>query len=167
MLSSLRILVLGLGDMSWGDAGIGVRLLRSLRGAIHGADLEEAPPDLNFLDISREYDFVILVGAIWFFHEVGRVLVVSPYSIRDLRGSWDICLEKLEMALSEARTFGRRVPRIEIVGVSVRNEVQSGPTLTAEMTAAYGEILSQVRKVVSGLLQEARESGFKSSRRTS
>src|SRR3990170_857057 len=160
MLHSPRILVLGLGRIDRGDAGIGLHLARSLRAALDGVDVEEAPEDASYVDIFESYDVMIVLDAICLSSEVGRVLVVSPYSLEDLREAGDSQLEKLGEAMEAARVHGHRLPRIEIVGVCLgdpggRNAAAKGE-LSKEIRGKYDVILARVKGVVTDLIRNAR-----------
>ena len=160
MLHSPRILVLGLGRIERGDAGIGVRLARSLRTAFEGIDVEEAPEVPDFSTIFETYDMMIVIAAICLSSEVGRVLVVSPYVLDEIRTSGDGQLETLANALEAARNYGHRLPRIEVVGVCLKAmtapEVQETAELSKEVRAKYDMILSRVKAAVGDLLRTAR-----------
>lgn len=160
MLHSPRVLVLGLGRIDRGDAGIGIHIVRSLRTAFDAVDIEEAPEEPDFPRIFEGYDVVILIDAICLSKEVGRVLVVSPYSLDDIHDREDGHLEKLGKAIEAARIHGHRLPRIEIIGVCLRDSDSSDapPTqeLSKEIRGKYDVILSRVKSVVMDLIRDAR-----------
>jgi len=160
MLQSPRILVLGLGRIDRGDAGIGVHLARSLRTAFDELDVEEAPENPGFSAIFESYDVVILIAAICLSSEVGRVLVVSPYVLKEVQTSGDSHLEALASELEAARNYGHRLPRIEIVGVCLKtmseSEVPATPELSKEVRGKYDAILARVKAAIADVVRDAR-----------
>lgn len=166
MLHSPRILVLGLGRIDRGDAGIGIHLARSLRTAFDEVAVEEAPEIPQFSSIFESYDVVILLAAICLSSEVGRVLVVSPFVLNEIKTSGDGHLDALTAELEAARNYGHRLPRIEIVGVCLKamtsSEVSETPELSKEVRGKYDVILSRVKVAVADLVRSARTGSIRS-----
>lgn len=158
LIANPKVLVLGLGDPERGDEGIGVRLARSLRSSLRDLEVWEASDDVDFMRLFEAYDMLILLDAICYSPEVGRVLLMSPFGTEELRGPRDVALDRLDAALQEARTYGHRVPRVEIVGVCVSESAGCGDGLSPELAAKYPVVLSRVKATISDLVRELRGS---------
>ncbi len=159
LLRAPRVLVAGLGDLAWGDEGIGVHLARSLRGTLDGVDIvETSPPCDLFLEAFHDYDAIIAIDSVHWSNEIGRVLVLSPYALADFKGKLSSCEQALEEILSASEETGRHVPHIDIVGVCISEQESSRDGLSPTLIAKYDAILAEVRRVVTDLVLRARES---------
>lgn len=159
LLRTPRVLVVGLGDLAWGDEGIGVHLARSLRGTLEGVDVAETSPPCDlFLEAFRDYDVIIALDAVHWSKEIGRVLVVSRYALADFKEEVTSYERALEEILSASEDTGRRVPHVDIVGVCISDRESTGDGLSPPLMAKYDAILADVRRVVTDLIRRARES---------
>jgi hydrogenase maturation protease len=159
LLLGPRILVMGLGDPSLGDEGIGVYLARALRVALKEVEVEEMPaggPD--YLRIFHDYDVVILIDSISMCRGVGTVTLVSPYALADLKGAWVEHARGLERAIHESRVLGHRVPTIHIVAVCVPDVEATAKQPTPGKAALYRAVVARVRDMVKELVRDARDS---------
>lgn len=157
LITSPRILVLGLGDVARGDEGIGVRLARSLRTVLRDVEVAETKQDLDYLELFEGYDALVLLDAIGYSPEVGRILLVSPFSIREMRIPHDVDMDRLTDALDAARAYGHRIPRIEIVGICVSEKAGDTEEMSPELASKYPLVLSRVKGVVIDLIRDARK----------
>ncbi len=156
---SPRILVLGLGDPSKGDAGIGIRLARSLRDAFEDVDVSEmVEGGQSFLEVLHDYDVLIVLTAITYCSVVGRVYFGGPYSLSSVLGEPNPHAQALQEALSYARLTGQRVPRVEVIGVCVTETEAPGEALSAELEPKYAAILASVRSGARRIIKDARSS---------
>lgn len=161
LLINPRVLVLGLGDPSLGDEGIGVFLARSLRLSLKEADIEEAPREVpDFARIFHNYDLVILLDSISMCGDVGRVMLVSPDVLPDLKGAWVDRARALVRALEDARLHGRRIPKVQVVAVCVPDLETPQGQMSPRIAALYRAVYRRVREVVRQLIREARASSL-------
>jgi len=164
LLTNPRALVLGLGDPSLGDEGIGVFLARSLRLSLKEADIEEAPREgPDFARIFHNYDLLILLDSISMCSDVGRVMLVSPYVLPDLKGAWVDHARALVRALEDARIHGRRIPTVHVVVVCVPDLETPQGRMSPRMAALYRAVYRRVRDVVRQLIREAQASSVRPS----
>ena len=154
-VASMRSLVLGLGTPDQGNNGIGVRLARSLSAAFRGVDVGLAIEYPGFAEVLRDYDVIVVLNAISFCGNVGRVSRGSLYSLTNGWGAHPAQAEVFERALAHARLMGHRLPRVEVVNVCVGPEDWPEAGLSPRLASMYRDILVRVRSLVRRILRES------------
>ena len=151
----LRVLILGLGDPTQGNTGIGARLARSLASSFEDADVRPASNLRGFGEIMHDYDLVVVLKALSYCGHVGHVSLGSPYSLEDEWGSAPAHTEALANAVSYARLMGHTLPRIEVVNICVGSEEWPEKGLSPTVAAMYRAIVGQARSLVKLVIREA------------
>jgi hydrogenase maturation protease len=151
----LRILILGLGDPTRGNEGIGARLARSLHSAFDDAEVRPASDVAGFADVLHDYDLVIVLKALSYCGNVGHVSLGSPYSLENGWGVTPAHAESLAKAVSYARLMGHTLPRIEVVNICVGSEEWPERGLSPAVASMYRGILGRVRILVKQVIREA------------
>ncbi len=151
----LRVLVLGLGDTTQGNQGIGARLARSLSSSFDGADVRPAAAFVGFAEVLHDYDLVIVLKALSYCGSVGNVSLGSPYSLENGWGSTPAHAEALAKEVSYARLMGHTLPRIEVVNICVGSEDWPEKGLSPTVAAMYRGIAGRVRDLVKHVIREA------------
>ncbi len=151
----LRILILGLGDPTRGNEGIGVRLVRSLFSSFEDADVRPASDFAGFAEILHEYDLVIVLKSLSYCGNIGQVSLGSPYSLENGWGSPPAHAEAFAKEVSYARLMGHTLPRIEVVNVCVGSEDWPEKGLSPTVASMYRGIVGRVRDLVKHVIREA------------
>ena len=151
----LRILILGLGDATQGNQGIGVRLTRSLFSSFEDADVRPASDFAGFAEVLHDYDVVIVLKALSYCGRVGHVSLGSPYSLENGWGSVPAYAEAFAKEVAYARLMGHTLPRIEVVNVCVGSEEWPEKGLSPTVAAMYRGIVGRVRDLVKQVIREA------------
>lgn len=153
-----RILLLGLGDLAKGDAGLGILLARSLREDFEDVDVGEMEVGgRSFLELFHDYDVVIMLTAITYCSAIGQLHFGGPYSLAAMVGESHPHAEALEKALSYARLTGDRIPRLEVISVCVPDVESKGAGLSPALKPKYPAILAAARAGVGRILKEVLE----------
>ena len=156
MVNRPRVLLIGLGDPSHGDEGIGVYLARSLRDAFEGIEVLECPADPPpFFEILHDFDLLILIDSVRFCSTVGRVYVGTPTSLSELKGTPTCQTTALDDAISYARLTGARIAAIRVIGVCVPDEDTTAASLSPPVASQYDAIVARVRSSVTEILRDA------------
>lgn len=153
--TELRVLVLGLGDPTQGNEGIGGRLARSLFASFEDVEVRPASDFAGFSEILHDYDLIIILKSLSYCGKVGHVSMGSAYA---LDGSWEIHparTEDLANAITYARLMGHALPRIEVVNVCVGSEEWPERGLSPTVASMYRGIVGRVRGVVKDIVRQA------------
>ncbi len=151
----LRILVLGLGDPTQGNEGIGGRLARSLFASFDGVEVRPASDFPGFNELLHDFDLVIILKSLSYCGRLGHVSMGSTYA---LDGGWGIHparTEDLANAIDYARLMGHTLPRIEVVNVCVGAEDWPEKGLSPTIASMYRGIVGRVRQVVRDIIRQA------------
>ncbi len=151
----LRILILGLGDPTRGNEGIGARLVRSLFSSFADADVRPASDFTGFAEVLHDYDLVIVLKSLSYCGNIGQVSLGSPYSLENGWGSPPAHAEAFAKEVSYARVMGHTLPRIEVVNVCVGSEDWPEKGLSPEVASMYRGIVGRVRDLVKHVIREA------------
>ncbi len=152
----LRTLILGLGDPTQGNQGIGARLVRSLSSAFGDVDVRPASDFAGFAEVLHDYDLVIVLKALSYCGNVGRVSLGSPYSLENGWGSTPAHADALAKEVAYARLMGHTLPAIEVVNICVGSEDWPERGLSPTVAAMYRSIVGRVRDLVKQVIREAR-----------
>lgn len=153
----LRILVIGLGDPTEGNEGIGGRLARSLFASFEGVDVRPASDFPGFSEVLHDYDLIIILKSLAYCGRIGHVASGSPYALAD---GWDLHptrTEDLANAIAYARLMGHTMPRIEVVNVCVGADEWPEKGLSPPVACLYRGIVGRVRALVKDIIRDAQE----------
>lgn len=151
----LRILVLGLGDPTQGNEGIGGRLARSLFASFEGVEVRPASDFPGFSEILHDYDLIIILKSLAYCGRIGHVASGSPYAIADGWGLHPTRTEDLSNAIAYARLMGHTLPRIEVINVCVGADPWPEKGLSPQVACLYRGIVGRVRALVKEMIREA------------
>lgn len=151
----LRILVLGLGDPSQGNEGIGGRLARSLFASFEGVEVRPASDFPGFAEILHDYDLIIIMKSLAYCGRIGHVASGSPYALADGWGLHPTRTEDLANAIAYARLMGHTLPRIEVVNVCVGADEWPEKGLSPQVACLYRGIVGRVRALVREMINDA------------
>lgn len=157
MAPGLRVLVLGLGDPTQGNEGIGGRLVRSLFASFDGVEVRPASDFPGFSEILHDYDLIIILKSLAYCGRIGHVASGSPYGLADGWGLHPTRTEDLANAIAYARLMGHTLPRIEVVNVCVGAEEWPEKGLSPPVACLYRGIVGRVRALVKEIIREAEE----------
>lgn len=151
----LRILILGLGDPTRGNDGIGARLVRSLFSSFEDAEVRPASDFAGFAEVLHDYDLLIVLKPLSYCGNIGQVSLGSPYSLETGWGSPTAHAEALAKEVSYARLVGHTLPQIEVVNVCVGSEDWPEKGLSPKVASMYRGIVGRVRDLVKLVIREA------------
>ncbi len=157
MPPDLRVLVLGLGDPTQGNEGIGGRLARSLSAAFEGVEVRPASDFPGFSEVLHDYDVVIVIKSLAYCGPVGHVSSGSPFGLGNALEVHPARTEDLASAIAYGRLMGHRLPRIEVINVCVGAEEWPERGLSPTVAAMYRGILGRVRAMVKIMLHDAEQ----------
>lgn len=153
----LRILVLGLGDPSQGNEGIGGRLARSLLASFDGVEVRPASDFPGFSEVLHDYDLIIILKSLAYCGRIGHVSSGSAYALADGWGLHPTRTEDLANAIAYGRLMGHTLPRIEVVNVCVGAEEWPEKGLSPPVACLYRGIVGRVRVLVKEIIEKAEE----------
>ncbi len=153
----LRILVLGLGDPTQGNEGIGGRLARSLFASFAGVEVRPASDFPGFFEMLHDYDLIIIVKSLSYCGRLGHVSTGSTYNLADGWGLHPSRTEDLANTLAYARLMGHALPRIEVVNVCVGADEWPEKGLSPPIASMYRGIVGRVRATVKEIIEDAQK----------
>lgn len=151
----LRILVLGLGDPTQGNEGIGGRLARTLFASFEGVEVRPASDFPGFAEILHDFDVVIILKSLSYCGRVGHVSLGSPYALAGEYEAHPARTEDLANAIAYARLMGHTLPRIEVINVCVGEEEWPERGLSPTVASMYRGIAGRVRALVKDVIRQA------------
>ncbi len=151
----LRVLVLGLGDPTQGNEGIGGRLARSLFASFPNVEVRPASDFPGFSELLHDYDLVIILKSLSYCGKVGHVDLGSPYALDGGYDSHPSRTEDLANAIAYARLMGHTLPRIEVVNVCIGTEEWPERGLSPTVASLYRGIVGRVRALVKDVIRQA------------
>lgn len=155
VVRTLRILVLGFGDPTQGNEGIGGRLARSLFASFDDVEVRPASDFKGFSEILHDYDFIVILKSLSYCGNMGHVSLGSEYGLADGWGIHPARTEDFSNALEYARLMGHSIPRISVVNVCVGSEEWPERGLSPTVASMYRGILGRVRAVVKEVIRDA------------
>lgn len=147
----MRTLVIGIGNPILSDDGVGIHVARELqKKGLPGVDVEElAASGLEFLDIVRGYDYVVVVDAI-------KTSTGKPGDIYELEE------KDFERAvhgssphginIATALALGRRIvpeqmpKRVRFIAIEAQDLVNVKESLTPDVAKAVPEVVRIIQK---------------------
>lgn len=151
----LRVLVLGLGDPTQGNEGIGGRLARSLFASFPNVEVRPASDFPGFSELLHDYDLVIILKSLSYCGKVGHVDLGSPYALDGGYDNHPSRTEDLANAIAYARLMGHTLPRIEVVNVCIGTEEWPERGLSPTVASLYRGIVGRVRALVKDVIRQA------------
>ena len=156
----MRVIVVGLGNDLLGDDGVGLHVVRRLKGRFSDVDVVEAPVGgLGLLDLVVGYDAAVVVDAM----EGGKAGRVRVMTEREAFGEpvagcvHDCCFGT---ALEMGRRLGLPVPdRVFVVAVEVEHVDRFREGLTAAVAAAVDSAAQKVVELVDSLQRTSTRQG--------
>lgn len=155
MAPDLRVLVLGLGDPTQGNEGIGGRLARSLFASFEGVEVHPSSDFPGFSEILHDYDLIVILKSLAYCGPVGHVSSGSAFGLANGLEVHPARTEDLSNAIAYARLMGHKLPRIEVINVCVGSEDWPEKGLSPTVAAMYRGILGRVRALIKIMLRDA------------
>lgn len=153
----MRTLVLGLGNDLFGDDGVGLHLVNSLRAEFAGQRVSSGSIDflaststgLALLDLVTGYDRLIIIDTIKLEKpKTGTVRVLEEKDLRAIPGPSPHYLS-FPQVLAIGRAAGLSVPKeLTIIAIEAKNIYHLGEGLSPEMEAKLPEILSRIKSLL-------------------
>jgi hydrogenase maturation protease len=144
-------LVLGIGNLLMGDEGVGVHAVRRLEGHV--------PPEVTVLDGGTGgfhllgeitgYDPIVLIDATMDGQPAGTVSCIEPKYASDFPRTLtahDIGLRDL---VESAILIGGRLPRMQLVTVSVEALQPMELEMSAAVESAIPRVIAEVRRLLA------------------
>jgi len=151
--STVRTLVLGVGNPILSDDGVGIHAARLLKEeGLTDVDVEELPAGgLELLDLVRGYDLVVIIDAIQTRDgKPGDIYRLEEKDFeRTVHGS-----SPHGINIATALALGRKIvpeqmPReVHFIAVEAKELVEVSESMTAEVERALPEVVRQVRGIV-------------------
>ncbi|ALK10308.1 HyaD/HybD family hydrogenase maturation endopeptidase [Blastochloris viridis] len=151
-----RTLVLGIGNILWGDEAFGVRAVEAFHRAF------ELPADVTVLDGGTQglylvefveaADQLLVFDAIDYGLEPGTLKVVQGCEVPKFTGAKKMSLHQtgFQEVLSAADLLGRYPARLALVGCQPLDLENWGGPLTAPVRAAIAPALAAARDILAG-----------------
>jgi hydrogenase maturation protease len=146
-----RALVLGVGNVLWGDEGFGVRCAEAFAALFHDhpalSVVDGGTQGLYLVDLFREHDRVILFDAVDFGGAPGALSVVRDEAVPTFVASGKVSLHQTGMqdVLATADLLGVKPARITLIGVQPIDMEDYGGSLTEGVRAHIPEALALAR----------------------
>ena len=151
-----RVLVLGIGNILWGDEGFGVRAAEAFHAAY------EPPPGLVVMDGGTQGLYLVqyveaaedllVFDAIDYGLPPGTLHVVQGDEVPKFTGAKKMSLHQtgFQEVLSAADLLGRSPRRLALVGCQPLDLEAWGGALTAPVRAAIGPALTAAAEILAG-----------------
>ncbi len=148
-----KILVLGIGNILLNDEGIGIHVVSALeKDGYTKADLMDGGTGgFHLLGFIQSYTTVVMIDASLDDFPAGHVRVLKPKYAKDFPKQLSAHEVGLKDLLDAAFLLGN-MPEIFLVAISVKDFQDMGMDLTPEVEAAIPEAVTQVKKLIEGLL---------------
>ncbi len=146
----MRTVVVGVGNPILGDDGIGLHVVKDLKGRVD-VDIREAyTGGMNLLDIIIGYDRVILVDAVYIEDmEVGEVRTFSLDELESAHSSNPHDATLMEAIKSSKRLGEERVPsEIVLVGIRINRVDEFSDILSPQISGSIPEAVKMVLELL-------------------
>jgi hydrogenase maturation protease len=156
----MKTLVLGLGNELYGDDGVGIHVVRSIRETFaEGRNLSESLKDTDFvesslsglslLDVIIGYDRLIIIDTIKKSDpDPGKIHILEEKDLRHIPGPSPHYVS-IPQAIEIGKRIGLKVPvEIMIIAVEAKNMYNLGEVLSQAMKKAIPRIVSAVEKLL-------------------
>ncbi len=172
----MKILVLGLGNDLYGDDGVGLRIVRTLKEqSALSRNEEDKNEDVDFeecsltglalLDVIVGYDALVIIDTIKKPDPLtGRIHVLDGKDLRAIPGPSPHYISVPQM-IEIGRVSGVHVPStIKVVAVEAKNVYNFGEGLSAEMQKSVPAIIKKANEVLITLRGAKQKRGRSSPR---
>ena len=149
-----KILVLGIGNILWGDEGFGVRAVEAFHRRF------ETPQNMTVLDggtqglylvhFVEEADYLLVFDAIDYGLEPGALKIVRDDEVPKFTGSKKMSLHQtgFQEVLSAADLLGRCPQKLALIGCQPLDLEDWGGPLTAPVSSAIEPALDAAQKLL-------------------
>ncbi len=157
-----KILVLGIGNILWGDEGFGVRAVEAFHRRFEAPQnvtvLDGGTQGLYLLHFVKETDYLLVFDAIDYGLEPGALKIVRDDEVPKFTGSKKMSLHQtgFQEVLSAADLLGRYPQKLALIGcqpldledwggpltVPVKEAIEPAVTAAAQTLAEWGVTLS-------------------------
>ncbi len=150
-----KILVLGIGNILWGDEGFGVRAIEAFSRRFLSPEnvtvLDGGTQGLYLVHFVEEADFLLVFDAIDYGLEPGALKVVRDGEVPKFTGSKKMSLHQtgFQEVLSAADLLGRYPERLALIGCQPLDLENWGGPLTEPVRAAIEPALAAAADVLS------------------
>ncbi|MGJ0508672.1 MAG: HyaD/HybD family hydrogenase maturation endopeptidase [Methylocystis sp.] len=159
-----RILVLGIGNILWGDEGFGVRAVESFHRRFVTPEnvtiLDGGTQGLYLVQFVEEADRLLVFDAIDYGLEPGALKVVRDHEVPKFTGSKKMSLHQtgFQEVLSAADLLGRYPEKLALIGCQPLDLEDWGGPLTDPVRAAIAPALDAAASVLAewGVALQAR-----------
>ena len=156
----MKILILGLGNIFFGDDGIGIYIIRKLKqevisrkaeNLLRGVDLvETSVSGLALLDIITGYDRLIIIDTIK--KENPKSGKIRTFDIKDLRHipGPSPHYVSFPQIFSLGKKVGLKIPSlVKIIAIEAKNIYNLGEGLSVEVERAIPRVIEEIKKILS------------------
>lgn len=160
----MKTLVLGLGNELYGDDGVGIEVINTLKKELIAAGknptvilgpsgpiefVASSLTGLALLDLILGYDRLIVIDTIKSDHpQTGRFKILEERDLRDIPGPSPHYVSFPQM-LKIAREVGLPVPQeLTIIAIEAKNIYHLGEDLSTEMKASLPAIINKIKSIL-------------------
>lgn len=146
----MGIVIVGVGNPILGDDGIGIHIVKDLKGKIE-ADIREAyTGGLNLLDIIIGYDTAILVDAVYFDDmDIGEVRVMDLDEIGTAHSSNPHDATLMEAIEMSKKMGEERIPEIiKLVGIRIDRVDEFSEDLSPEVRRSIPDAINIIHEIL-------------------
>jgi hydrogenase maturation protease len=150
-----KVLVLGIGNILWGDEGFGVRAVEAFHNRFarprNVTLLDGGTQGLYLVHFVEEADYLLVFDAIDYGLAPGALKVVRDDEVPKFTGSKKMSLHQtgFQEVLSAADLLGRYPRRLALVGCQPLDLENWGGPLTAPARAAIGPAVETARDILA------------------
>ena len=154
--SAVKTLVLGIGNILWGDEAFGVRAVEAFhRRYAGGGDvtvLDGGTQGLYLVDVVQEAEQLLVFDAIDYGLKPGTLKIVRDGDVPKFTGAKKMSLHQtgFQEVLSAVDLLGRYPQRLALVGCQPLDLEHWGGPLTDPVRAAIGPALEAARDILIG-----------------
>lgn len=159
----MKILVLGLGNDFYGDDGVGLEVVRSLKkewaaalyrpaSACQVEFVESLLSGIGLLEVIVGYDALVIVDTIFKPDPVtGRIRLLEAKDVRDIPGPSPHYVS-IPQTLTIGRQLGLKMPGVvKIIAVEAKHLYHLNEDLSEDMKRRLPDIIAATKDVVSNL----------------
>jgi hydrogenase maturation protease len=153
-MAAPRVLILGIGNILWGDEGFGVRAVEQLHR------LYDTPEDVSVIDggtqglylvhFIEEHDYVLVFDAIDYGLDPGTLKLIRDDAVPKFTGAKKMSLHQtgFQEVLSAAELLGRYPKKLALVGCQPLDLENWGGPLTSPVRAAIKPAIEIARSLL-------------------
>jgi hydrogenase maturation protease len=143
----MKVLILGMGNPSLSDDGVGLSVAEMLRGNIREADVAFSPMiGLDLLDLILGYDTIFIIDAMT--TKGGKIGELKKISAHDRSGTLHL-FSSHGMNIFDLMELGSRcgfeMPHLKVVyGIEIGNEIAFGTSLSTALNKKLPSIIQEI-----------------------